>query len=49
LRFLEKLSGLLVAIVVSSITFFSVAFLLRVSEVQDVVNLVTRRFRNRRL
>ena len=49
LRFLEKLSALLVAIVVSSITFFSVAFLLRVSEVQDVVNLVTRRFRNRRL
>src|SRR3989449_506477 len=40
LRFLEKLSALLVAIVVSSITFFSVAFLLRVDEVQDVVDLV---------
>ena len=49
LRFLEKLSALLVAIVVSSITFFSVAFLLRVSEVQDVVDLATQRFRNRPL
>src|SRR2546422_8210439 len=40
LRFLEKLCALLGAIIVSSITFFGAAFLLRVSEVQDVVDLV---------
>ncbi len=43
LRFFEKLCALLAAIIVSLITFFGAAFLLRVDEVQDVVDLVRRR------
>src|SRR5438552_84341 len=45
LRFFEKLFALLAAIVASLITFFGAAFLLRVDEVQDVVDLVRQRFR----
>jgi peptidoglycan biosynthesis protein MviN/MurJ (putative lipid II flippase) len=43
LRFFKKLCALLAAIIVSLITFFGAAFLLRVDEVQDVVDLVRRR------
>jgi len=45
LRFFKKLCALVAAIVVSLITFFGAAFLLRVDEVQDVVDLVRQRFR----
>jgi peptidoglycan biosynthesis protein MviN/MurJ (putative lipid II flippase) len=45
LRFFKKLYALVAAIVVSLITFFGAAFLLRVDEVQDVVDLVRQRFR----
>src|SRR5437763_6261446 len=43
LRFFKKLWALLAAIIISLITFFGAAFLLRVDEVQDVVDLVRRR------
>jgi putative peptidoglycan lipid II flippase len=43
LRFFEKVCALLTTIIVSLITFFGAAFLLRVNEVQDVVDLVRRR------
>src|SRR5260370_22448796 len=43
LRFFKKLCALLAAISVSLVTFFGAAFLLRVDEVQDVVDLVRRR------
>src|SRR5438046_2750166 len=49
LRFVAKLCALLVAIALGMITFFVGAFLLRVSEVHDVVDLVRRRLRNRPL
>jgi len=39
LRFFPKLGALLTAIVFGMMTFFGIAFLLRVSEVQDVVDL----------
>jgi peptidoglycan biosynthesis protein MviN/MurJ (putative lipid II flippase) len=42
-RFFKKLCVLLTAILVSLITFFGAAFLLRVDEVQDLVDLVRRR------
>src|SRR5947207_294139 len=45
LCFFEKLFALLAAIVASLITFFGAALLLRVDEVQDVVDLVRQRFR----
>jgi peptidoglycan biosynthesis protein MviN/MurJ (putative lipid II flippase) len=45
LRFFKKLCALVAGIVVSLITFFGAAFLLRVDEVQDVVDLVRQRFR----
>jgi putative peptidoglycan lipid II flippase len=45
LRFFQKLSALLIAIACGAAAFFGAAFLLRVSEVQDVVELVRRRFR----
>src|SRR5205809_2023248 len=47
LRFVQKLCALLVAIALGMITFFVGAFLLRVSEVHDVVDLVWRRLGNR--
>ena len=43
LRFFQKLGALLVAIACGAMTFFGGAFLLRVPEVQDVVDLLRRR------
>src|SRR5437660_7126608 len=43
LRFLEKLCAMFVAIAVGATAFFGAAFLLRVDEVQDVVDLIKRR------
>ena len=43
LRFLQKLGGLLVAITFGAVTFFGSAFLLRVPEVQDLLDLLRRR------
>ncbi len=49
LRFVAKLCALLVAISLGMITFFVSAFLLRVSEVHNVVDLIRRRLGNRPL
>jgi putative peptidoglycan lipid II flippase len=49
LRFFAKLCALLAAIALGMITFFVGAFLLRVSEVHDVVDLVRRRLGDRPL
>jgi len=43
LRFGPKLLALLITIAVGVATFFSIAFLLRVKEVRDVVDLVRRK------
>src|SRR5213080_3048081 len=45
LRFFPKLTALLATIVLGAMVFFGAAFLLRVDEVQDVVDLVRQRFR----
>jgi len=45
LRFFEKLATLLIAIGLAVITFFAVAFWLRISEVQDIIDVFRRRFR----
>jgi putative peptidoglycan lipid II flippase len=45
LRFLQKLCALLGTITVGVITFFGAALLLRVSEVQDITDLVRQRLR----
>jgi peptidoglycan biosynthesis protein MviN/MurJ (putative lipid II flippase) len=45
LRFLKKLCALLVAIALGMVTFFGAAFLLRVNEVHEVVDLVRKRFK----
>src|SRR6266436_4273276 len=44
LRFFPKLCELLVAIAVGAATFFGCAYLLRVSEVQDIADVFRRRF-----
>jgi putative peptidoglycan lipid II flippase len=44
LRFLPKLGELLIAIAFGAAVFFGCAFLLRVSEVQDIVDIFRRRF-----
>jgi putative peptidoglycan lipid II flippase len=44
LRFFTKLAALLVTIVFGVIAFFAAAFLLRVSEVQDIIDVFRRRF-----
>jgi putative peptidoglycan lipid II flippase len=44
LRFFAKLCALLVAILLGMTTFFGSAFLLRVTEVQDIVDLFARKF-----
>jgi putative peptidoglycan lipid II flippase len=44
LRFFAKLASLLIAIALAAMTFFAVAFLLRVSEVQDIIDVFRRRF-----
>src|SRR5437762_5419125 len=45
LRFLPQLSVLLVAIAIGAAAFFSCAYLLRVGEVQEIVDIFRRRFR----
>jgi putative peptidoglycan lipid II flippase len=47
LRFFPKLGTLLVAIAFGAVTFFGAAFLLRVGEVHDIVDLFRRRLGNR--
>jgi putative peptidoglycan lipid II flippase len=49
LRFFPRLCALLFAIAFGAMTFFGSAFLLRVPEVQDLLDLFRRRFRNRPL
>jgi len=49
LRFFTKLGTLLVAIAFGAVTFFGAAFLLRVGEVHDIVDLFRRRLGNREL
>jgi putative peptidoglycan lipid II flippase len=49
LRFFPKLGTLLVAIALGAVTFFGAAFLLRVGEVHDIVDLFRRRLGNREL
>jgi putative peptidoglycan lipid II flippase len=44
LRFFQKLATLLIAIALAVITFFAVAFWLRISEVQDIIDVFRRRF-----
>jgi peptidoglycan biosynthesis protein MviN/MurJ (putative lipid II flippase) len=44
LRFFPKLCELLVAIAVGAAAFFACAFLLRVNEVQEIVDIFRRRF-----
>jgi putative peptidoglycan lipid II flippase len=44
LRFFQRLATLLIAIALAAMTFFTVAFWLRVSEVQDIIDVVRRRF-----
>src|SRR6201993_3878543 len=44
MRFFEKLATLLVAIAFGAGAFFGAAFLLRVSEVQDIIDVFRRRF-----
>jgi putative peptidoglycan lipid II flippase len=43
LRFFQRLAALLIAIAFGAITFFAVAFWLRVSEVQDIIDVFRRR------
>jgi putative peptidoglycan lipid II flippase len=45
LRFFQRLAALLIAIVSAAITFFAIAFWLRVSEVQDIIDVFRSRFR----
>jgi putative peptidoglycan lipid II flippase len=45
LRFLQKLGALLAAIACGATVFFAAAFFLRVSEVQDIIDLFRRRLR----
>jgi len=45
MRFFQKLSALLVAIACGAAAFFGAAFLLRVSEVQDIIDVFRSRFR----
>ncbi len=44
LRFFQRLATLLIAIALAAMTFFAVAFWLRVSEVQDIIDVFRRRF-----
>jgi putative peptidoglycan lipid II flippase len=45
LRFFAKLTALLTTIVFGAIAFFTAAFLLRVSEVQDIIDVFRSKFR----
>jgi peptidoglycan biosynthesis protein MviN/MurJ (putative lipid II flippase) len=49
LPFFPRLCMLIVTIAFGATAFFGVAFVLRVSEVQDIVDLFRRRFANRKL
>ncbi len=44
LRFFQKLATLLIAIALAAISFFAVAFFLRISEVQDIIDVFRRKF-----
>src|SRR5437016_7856688 len=44
LHFFQRLATLLIAIALAVITFFAVAFWLRISEVQDIIDVFRRRF-----
>jgi putative peptidoglycan lipid II flippase len=44
LRFFQRLATLLIAIAFGAITFFAIAFWLRVSEVQDIIDVFRRKF-----
>src|SRR5213595_471561 len=44
LRFFQRLATLLIAIALAAMTFFTVAFWLRVSEVQDIIDVFRRKF-----
>ena len=44
LRFFQRLATLLIAIALAAMSFFAVAFWLRVSEVQDIIDVFRRRF-----
>jgi peptidoglycan biosynthesis protein MviN/MurJ (putative lipid II flippase) len=46
LRFFAKLAALLIAIGFGALTFFGAAFLLRVSEVQDIIDVFRRKVRS---
>jgi peptidoglycan biosynthesis protein MviN/MurJ (putative lipid II flippase) len=43
LRFFQRLATLLIAIALAAMTFFAVAFWLRVSEVQDIIDVFRRK------
>src|SRR6266581_4071535 len=45
LRFFQKLATLLIAIALAAMTFFAVAFWLRISEVQDIIDVFRSKFR----
>src|SRR5204862_5782152 len=45
LRFFQKMIILLATITIGAATFFGAAFLLRVSEVKDIIDVFRRRFR----
>jgi putative peptidoglycan lipid II flippase len=49
LRFFPKLFALLIAIAAGAAAFFGFAYILRVSEVQDIVDIFRRRLGNRKL
>jgi peptidoglycan biosynthesis protein MviN/MurJ (putative lipid II flippase) len=49
LRFFPKLCELLIAIAFGAAAYFSCAYLLRVNEVQDIVDIFRRRLENRGL
>jgi putative peptidoglycan lipid II flippase len=44
LRFFQRLGTLLIAIALAAMSFFAVAFWLRISEVQDIIDVFRRRF-----
>jgi len=44
LRLFQRLATLLIAIALAVITFFAIAFWLRISEVQDIIDVFRRRF-----
>jgi len=49
LRFFQKLGTLLGAVAFGAMTFFGAAFLLRIDEVQDIIDVFRRRLGSREL